>query len=242
MVFLENPLFPISYWKGTTAPKVRTSHLSWSSPGVSLGSFPLSRSCITTHWHFLTRGCILSPFYAHPVHQCVQSLQSSQPRAQGWGSTHGVIWMQSEPQHGPWRGFPNLLTARTGCRTKIRWFCACCALSWGECGSPKGVSVAVPFSGASVSLYNEKWAFDSSRKQQPKGWSVQIRSWSALPDLMPVMHMPKINAPVLSDSLLLLWKPFSIPCPPQPTLKSPEQSALALPSHRVSSKVSPQQC
>lgn len=142
-------------------------------------SFPLSRSCVTEHWHFLICSCILSQFYAHSLHHCMQSLQSLQPWAQGWGSTHGIIWMQSEPQHGPWSEFPHLLTARIGCRTKIWWFCAYCAqtgtadaaLSWGKRGSPQGASAAVPKC-FNIPL-SWQWALDSSRKQQPKGWSVQ---------------------------------------------------------------------
>lgn len=69
--FRKNPLFPISYLKGSTAPKMRTSHLSWSSSGVSLGSFllfsTLQKLCNRTltlfnlQLHFIP---ILCPFSA----------------------------------------------------------------------------------------------------------------------------------------------------------------------------------
>lgn len=60
--FLKFLLSPYPIWKGTTAPKVSTSHLSCSRSWISLGSFlhlPLSRNCITIHWRFLAYICIL---------------------------------------------------------------------------------------------------------------------------------------------------------------------------------------
>lgn len=80
-----------------------------------------------------------------------------------------------------------------------------------EHGSPQGASAAVPFSSASMSLYNEKWAFDSSREQQPKGWSVEIKSWSPQPNLMPVMHTRKMNVfiQILAAPLKIILYPMS---------------------------------
>lgn len=172
------------------------------------------------------------------------------------GSRHRLIWTQAEPEHRPWNRFPNLLSAEIGCRTIVWCFCTCeptalrtptatadTALSWDAHGSPQGASAALAFWSASISLYNEKLDSDSPRKQQRDevSWThsrgVPIRTLSPLPDLVPMMHMPRNIFSVLSLVAAILK---IISCLPSSTYPQPRSEySISLTSNRACPPITP---